>query len=166
MIYARTLLCVFVLISAASAHADPWQDAVDIYSKGDYPQAIALFEQLAEEGNAKAQFRLGAIYYKGEVVPKDNSRAARWFEMAAEQGVADAQLSIAIMYANGYGVPLDNVYAYMWYNLAVAFEEQNDSTSFASYLRKELAREMTPSQIAEAQKLSREWLEKFHEQKE
>jgi len=86
--------------------------------------------------------------------------------MAAEQGVAHAQIRIAIMYANGYGVPQDNVYAYMWYSLAVALEKPDDPASFARYFRKELARKMTSGQVAEAQKLSLEWLEKFRNQKE
>jgi len=50
------------------------------------------------------------------------------------------------------GVPQDYVQAHMWYNLASA-----DGGSYASKLRADIARKMTPDQIAEAQALAREW---------
>ena len=58
------------------------------------------------------------------------------------------------MYADGEGVPEDDVLAYMWYNLAAA---QGDEIAQSNKGR--LERQMTREQIAEAQRLSREWLE-------
>lgn len=46
----------------------------------------------------------------------------------------------------------DDVLAYKWLNLAAA-----SGNNEAEELRKEAANSMTPDQIAEAQKLSREW---------
>ena len=58
------------------------------------------------------------------------------------------------MYANGEGVPEDHVLAYMWYNLAAA---QGNETAHGN---KDIAESrMTRAQIAEAQRMSREWLE-------
>jgi hypothetical protein len=52
-------------------------------------------------------------------------------------------------------VPEDVVTAYMWWNLASAQGDED------SKLRKdELTERMTREQIAESQKMSREWLEK------
>jgi len=56
------------------------------------------------------------------------------------------------MYERGDGVPQDYVQAYMWYHLGAA----NGATRGAA-LRDALAKQMTPDQIAEAQKLAREW---------
>jgi hypothetical protein len=58
------------------------------------------------------------------------------------------------MYANGEGVPEDYVLAYMWWNLAVAqgYEDAQGN-------KDRLEQRMTREQIAEAQRLSREWLE-------
>ena len=58
------------------------------------------------------------------------------------------------MYGNGYGVPEDHVLAYMWWNLTAA---QGNETAQSNKGR--LERQMTREQIAEAQRLSREWLE-------
>ena len=58
----------------------------------------------------------------------------------------------ATMYATGKGVPQDYVRAHMWFNLSAAQGIQN-----AARKRDDIATRMTPAQIAEAQKLAREW---------
>jgi TPR repeat protein len=66
-------------------------------------------------------------------------------------------LDLGIMYHEGLGVPQDYVLAHMWFNLAAA---QGDwvAETFAKPGRDQLADEsMTSEQIAEAQKLAREW---------
>ena len=56
------------------------------------------------------------------------------------------------MYAEGRGVPQDYVRAHMWFDLAAAQGEPKAATVL------EMAeRRMTPAQIAEAQKLARDW---------
>jgi uncharacterized protein len=56
------------------------------------------------------------------------------------------------MYDNGDGVPQDDVAAHMWFNLAA-------SSGFGEAVKNRdmVGRRMTPAQIAEAQKLAREW---------
>ena len=56
------------------------------------------------------------------------------------------------MYHFGQGVTQDYVQAHMWYSLAAARGEKE-----ASGWRDLLAEQMTPEQIAEAQKLAGEW---------
>ncbi len=75
--------------------------------------------------------------------------------MAAEQGHADAQFNLGLMYARGEGVLLDYVLAYMWFNLAAA--QGNEE---APKIRGIVAEYMTPDQIAEAQRMAREWMAK------
>ena len=58
------------------------------------------------------------------------------------------------MVLEGRGVPEDYVLAHMWFNLAAAQSEE-----LAVSGRDIVARRMTPAQIAEAQRLAREWLE-------
>ncbi|MFZ5835675.1 MAG: hypothetical protein ACOY2B_09900 [Pseudomonadota bacterium] len=62
-------------------------------------------------------------------------------------------LQLAISYSTGKGVPFDLVSAHKWFNVA-AVKGQREALSW----RAELALEMTPAQIAEAQRLAREWL--------
>ncbi len=56
------------------------------------------------------------------------------------------------MYSQGLGVPKDSVQAYMWLNLAAA---RGNEKAFKSRDLLEIL--MTPAQLAEAQRLAREW---------
>ena len=88
----------------------------------------------------------------------DRAEAAKWYRRAAEQGeksVGLGQRDLGRLYEKGWGVPKDDVLAYMWYNLAAA--KEGDSFSTAASHRDTLAEHMTPAQIAEGQRLTREW---------
>ncbi len=95
------------------------------------------------------------MYEKGNGVPQNDTEAVKWFRLAADQKKAHAQSWLGYMYENGKGVSQDYVLALMWLNLAVA---QGDADS-AKRVEK-LEKEMTPEQIAEAQRLAREWIPK------
>ena len=47
--------------------------------------------QLAEQGNADAQYNLGVMYYNGRGVRQDYAEAVKWYRQAAEQGYPQAQ---------------------------------------------------------------------------
>ena len=64
------------------------------------------------------------------------------------------------MYYDGLGVPQDNVRAHMWCSLAAASFWIGAKHELAVWCRNYVAKFMTPAQIAEAQRLAREWMEK------
>ena len=76
----------------------------------------------------------------------------KWWRRAANQGDNSAQVSLGWMYQSGEGVLKDYVLAYKWYNLAAA-----QGNKQAPKFRGNLVKLMTPSQIAEAQRLAREF---------
>jgi uncharacterized protein len=119
------------------------------------------WERRAAEHNATAQFFLGTEHEDGSDtlgVAQDFVEAAKWYRLAADQGFALAQLHLGRMYEKGQGVPQDYVLAYMLYNLAAAQVRGTwVNTPFYANQRDRLAQRMTPAQIAEAQKLAREW---------
>ena len=63
--------------------------------------------------------------------------------------------NLAAMYVGGRGVPRDYVQALKWLELAATKGDKNALKS-----RDDVANKMTPAQIAEAQDLAREWMEK------
>ena len=73
-----------------------------------------------------------------------------------EQGDADAQFSLGTMYLDGQGVPQDYIQAHMWYNLA-ASDPIGEDRELTVKNRDLVAEKMTSEQIAEAQRLAREW---------
>ncbi len=200
---------------SAPVAANPYDEAVARYRKGDYPTAARKFCSLAEQGDAAAQsflagmyndgqgvpqdyvqaakwwrlaaeqgscmsqYNLGVLYDRGEGVPRDAVKAAIWYHLAANQGVINAQYNLGVMYAKGQGVPQDYVLAYKWFSLSAAGHQtleipsnlsekqkffrdvfnasQMQCIQEATKRRDALAERMTPAQIAEAQKLVREW---------
>ena len=69
----------------------------------DYTQAALWYRKAAEQGNAEAQYDLGALYVKGQGVPQDYAQAALWYRKAAEQGDAEAQWRLGGLYYEGPG---------------------------------------------------------------
>jgi uncharacterized protein len=125
----------------------------------DYVEALKWFRLAADQSDAIAQFNLGVIYSEGQGVPQDNAEAAKWYRLAADQGNPQAQYNLGLWYAQGEGGAPDNVSAYMWFNLAVAHFSPSDTRgrSLAANSRDAIAVNMTSEQIAEAQRLAREW---------
>ena len=123
------------------------------------PEATKWFRRAADQGDATAQFHLGAMYSTGRGVPQNFSEGAKWYRLAADGGNAQAQFNLGVMYFNGEGVPQSNVNAHMWFNLAAAhfpaFDRRNRDA--AERVRDVVAIKMTPEEIAEAQKLARDW---------
>ena len=92
------------------------------------------------------------MYDKGRGVPQDYAEAVRWYRLAAEKGNATAQFNLGLMYHRGEGVPSDTVTAYAWLSIIAAQGDTN-----AKEAKEVVSRLMTQSQIAEAQKRSREY---------
>ena len=63
--------------------------------------------------------------------------------------------NLGLMYANGRGVPEDDVQAYAWFSI-VAAQGNEKAKKYKGIIEKK----MTRSQVAEAQKLARECVEK------
>ena len=118
--------------------------------------AVKWYRLAAEQGDADAQYRLGIMYLNGRGVPQDDVVAVKWSHKAAEQGDADAQSLLGAMYERGRGVPQDFIQAHMWFNLA-ASRSSGETRDKSAEIRDFLAARMTPDQIAEAQRLAREW---------
>ena len=85
----------------------------------------------------------------------------KWSRLAADQGDARAQFNLGVRYYKGQGVPQDYVLAHKWINLAASRTgEEREKRVKARDL---VARRMTAAQIAEAQRLAREWKPKMQE---
>ena len=83
-------LALAIVTSAVPANAEPFGDGLAAAERGDFAAALKFWRPLAEQGDAKLQFAIGLIYYKGHGVPQDDAEAVKWFRLAAEQGDAGA----------------------------------------------------------------------------
>ncbi len=75
----------------------------------------------------------------------------------AEQGDADSQNNLGVLYHHGQGVPQDYVQAHMWFNLSAAGLPPGKELVSAAENRDNVAKLMTPAQIAEAQRQAGSW---------
>ena len=149
---------VIALGLIGTAIAGPFEDGQVAYRRDDYAEALRLWGQLADQGNARAQFSLGQMYYMGQGVPRDYAQADAWYRKAADQGFDYAQFNLGVAYEDGgLGVPQDYALAYMWFNLASSPATNTDLRQMAVENRDKVAAKMTPAQIAEAQRMAREW---------
>ncbi|MBK7519242.1 MAG: SEL1-like repeat protein [Gammaproteobacteria bacterium] len=128
----------------------------------DFEEAVRWYKPAADQGLSFAQVNLGCMYEAGQGVPKNLQEAAKWHRLAAEQGRPSAQFMLAVKYRFGVGVNQNYVQAHMWANLAAANRHANgDDQSTAIELRDAVAQKMSPNQIAEAQRLAREFSARY-----
>jgi TPR repeat protein len=122
----------------------------------DPAEGFRWYRLAAEHGTDADEVLLADHYAAGNGVQQDYSEAARWYRRAAEHGHYRAQNTLAEMYENGRGVPRDFVQAYFWYAFA-ARTAHFDNREIGIRGRDRVAAGMIPAQIAEAQRLAREW---------
>lgn len=138
-----------------------------MFAKGDgvprdSSESAKWFRKAAEQGHSDAQFYIGTMYLHGTGVPKDSIEAALWLREAAGLGNRAAQYNLGLMYERGEGIPRNYLAAHMWYNLAASqglgeISPVGEEVHAAEH-RNSLARRMTPEEVAEAERLAREWI--------
>src|SRR5262249_41177495 len=97
------------------------------------------------------------MYYDGVGVPQNYAEAAKWFRLAADQGDAEGQFKLGAMYYSAYGMLKDYITAHMWLSLSLARQKDEKLRDSILKLRDLVEKEMTPAQIAEAQRRVLQW---------
>jgi len=70
---------------------------VEAWQKGNYGQAVALWQPLADKGDPDAQFNLGQAYKLGRGVGADLKKAEDLYTRAAAQGHEEARANLGII---------------------------------------------------------------------
>jgi len=89
------LLIILLISTLFSLSLD---DANNLYKEGDIKTAIKLYAKLSRDGDDKATFKLGTIYYKGKDIKRDLSKAMNYFKKASAYGDDKAKYNSAIIY--------------------------------------------------------------------
>jgi len=149
---------------AAPVAAGPFEDGMDAYKRGDYAAALQLLRPLAERGNAPSQYVLGSMFENGRGMAEDYVEAVKWYRMASERGYAPSMVSLGFMFEIGLGVPQNYVEAHKLFSLAITrfTAAEIGARDLAVKSRDSLASQMTAAQVAEAQRLAREWKPTTH----
>ncbi len=144
-----------LMIAGCDLTVYQYLDGQRAYQAGDYDTALFLWRPMAEIGDAAALYSLGTMYAEGKGVARDDAEAVKFFQKAARRGHAKAQVVLGNMYYHGGSVAQDGVQALMWYNIASAGDYE------VTQKRDGIAAKMSPDQVGEAQKLTREWLASY-----
>jgi hypothetical protein len=147
-LFQIVIFLIFVIANPALS-AD-FQKGVDAMKKEDYASALKELKPLAEQGHPKAQSSVAFLYLNGLGVPVNQVEGIKWLRLAARNGDDVAQFNLGNAYFKGVGVQQDYVKSHSWYALAVA---QGEHQSLKK--RDEIAKLLTPEQIAESKILSK-----------
>lgn len=149
--------------AARAGNAWAERSLADSYFEGrgveqGHEAAAYWYKRAAEQGVPIAWLRLAFMYEHGLGIEQDDFIALGWYRRAAEYGFLGAMLNLGDRYAEGRTVPQDYVQAHKWFNLAgSAAASEKALRDRAIRARQRVAAAMTPEQIAEAQRLAREW---------
>ncbi|MDJ0653758.1 MAG: SPOR domain-containing protein [Xanthomonadales bacterium] len=108
----------FLLALVPATQADDYARGLEAFTDERYNEAMRLWIPMAEEGDTRAQFRLGSMYHDGIGVDRNYYLSSYWFEQAATRGVSSAQFNLGNAYKHGHGVPQDEREASYWWRLA------------------------------------------------
>ncbi len=108
----------------------------DLYKRGLYPEALMVWEEAAEAGDAGAAYKIGAAYMDGQSVSHSFEEGLKWLRKAADMGDGRAMGDLGSAYDWGFGVTQDRAEAAKWfeqaalrghaasqYNVGVLYEE-------------------------------------------
>jgi localization factor PodJL len=128
-----------------------------LYERGqgvakDTAAAVRWYQRAADQGNVGAMHNLAVLMSAGVDGAPDHAKALQWFQTAAYYGVKDSQYNLGVIYARGIGVDADLSESYKWFAVAAA---QGDSD--AATRRDEIARTMTPDEVAAARATVSTW---------
>jgi len=99
-------------------------DGQRAYANGDYGVAILEWTQVAEDGNARAQYNLGWMNANGKGTAQDFKEAIKWYTKSAQQGNVNAQYNLGNLYLRGDGAAQNDNLAFSWFLKAA---EQGDA---------------------------------------
>gem|GEM_PF-359752 len=95
------------LAFSAPASATRLDDAKAAIEAGKFGEAAAIYKDLSDQGDAKAQYNLGQMHYYGDGVKQDYQEAIRLYRLSANQGFSDAQYSLGVIYFTNKVTPPD-----------------------------------------------------------
>jgi TPR repeat protein len=97
-----------------------FERAERLSSGGKSEDAAAIYQRLADAGDAHAQTRLAWMYESGRGVERDLLEAGRRFLAAGLAGDAEAQYALAVMFHTGKGQAPDLQQSLLWLKRSAA----------------------------------------------
>jgi TPR repeat protein len=103
-----------------TARDQEFERAALLHASGKYKEAAAIWQPLAQQGDARSQRRLAWMMETGQGMARDLDGAGKLFRQSAEAGDADAQYALSVMLQTGKGQVQDPAQAEIWRERAAA----------------------------------------------
>lgn len=116
----KDALATLATLGQPPEQLSPYQRAEWLSASGQHLEAVALYRELADRSDRRAQTRLAWMLEAGRGVERSLPEAARRFEIAAQAGEAEAQYALAVMHRTGRGRERDLAQSLAWLRLAAA----------------------------------------------
>jgi TPR repeat protein len=98
---------------------------VNVFS--DYTKATEWYLAASNNGDSRADYRLGMMHEYGKNVDNGSKKAMHYYKMASLKGNTDANYRLACFYLKGYGVTQDLLKAFYYYTKASILGHENAS---------------------------------------
>lgn len=112
-------VCFMLLLLLPAVSLADYEAGLKAMERGDLATAFAQWVLAAEQNDARAQYRLGSMFDKGEGVEQDYGEARKWYRLAAEQQYAEAEYSLGLLYYFGLGTQQNYAEATRLFRLAI-----------------------------------------------
>ncbi|MGV3571391.1 MAG: tetratricopeptide repeat protein [Ramlibacter sp.] len=115
-------------------------------ARGDAQGVRAAYGSMAERGDARAAYQLGAMHLRGEIVEKDDRQAYLWFHRAWLMRESEGMNALGVMHRDGRAVPANARIALALFQLAAAQARDPRAKALAERNLVALARRMPAAQ--------------------
>ncbi len=88
----KKIFFVFIFLLSSAVFAGEFEDGLSAYARGDYQKAFEKFELAAKQGDANAEYSLGAMFANGKAGSINYEKSAQYYKKAAVKGHNEAQL--------------------------------------------------------------------------
>ena len=122
----------------------------------DYVRSATWYTRAAEQGDKLSAINLSGLYLRGDGVDKNLEKSFEWISKVEDLPFGhedDGFYSLANFYEHGIGTDIDLVQAYKYYDLLSPGSAPDKAR---------IEEKMTPEQIREAIRLSRQWQEEHN----
>ena len=105
--------CIF-----AQQNSTEYNQAASAYQNGNFAEAEKLWIDLADEGDANAQYALGIMHLKKEAQQPEDAIAFRYLVEAAKKQHVASMFNLGVAYWEGRGVSRQTEKALNWWEVA------------------------------------------------
>lgn len=149
------LFWLIIALHAPMVEAD-FSSAKRDFDKGNYASAFYEWRQLAEQGNAEAQYEVASMYESGVGVGANQEKARKWYQLSAEQGSLESQVRLGVLHLHGKLPDASDTDAWRWLSLAAEQGDPDAQMRFAMLLLEGKGGEVDEPRAAEMFKAAAE----------